>query len=297
MYQCIYPVETGSGASFEYAGADRGGRLIEEPWDFGLQAVAVTNNIKIYSKAAGLGSNLEMSEDIEITVFVTSSRIAFYCEKYDKGSTWWGIGGGALIALAITAASKAQAKKRTAGTVMVGHIRYEWLSSISCSRGEAWYDDNYIVLGYKDSNKVGWEVRLEFPRKKTNVNVIANQIVRKACFYKLAMKTEKSEREIAEFAEYAQSDLTSFKNLRYSYAPGGEEFRPNLNELQTPLPQAGFPKITAPPAAVQPAFLSEAMPSSPVPSAPLQPRFCANCGAPRREGAKFCAKCGTRIEV
>jgi hypothetical protein len=68
-------------------------------------------------------------------VMVADCRIAVSCEKFTKGSTWVGSGAGVLIAATAMAASAARARHQRQGKLMVGHLRYEWISRIGVNRG------------------------------------------------------------------------------------------------------------------------------------------------------------------
>ena len=56
-----------------------------------------------------------------------------YYVKYDKGGGWWGIGTGAVIALGANMVSHALAAPRRKGTILTGHICYNWLRKVGGS--------------------------------------------------------------------------------------------------------------------------------------------------------------------
>jgi hypothetical protein len=73
-----------------------------------------------------------MPTDLKWHLLVTDSRVITYCEKFDKGGGWFGIGAaGAAVALTANAVSKARAASRRKGKLLVGHIRYPWLKMVS----------------------------------------------------------------------------------------------------------------------------------------------------------------------
>lgn len=60
-------------------------------------------------------------------ILVTDQRLVFSCAKFEKGSTWWGMGMiGAPVALAATGISHARAARRRQGKVAAGQVRFEW---------------------------------------------------------------------------------------------------------------------------------------------------------------------------
>jgi hypothetical protein len=86
--------------------------------------------------------------------FVSDCRVALSCEKFTKGSTWVGGGVGAAVALTATAVSAARARSRRQGKIMVGHLRYEWVSRIGASPGK------HLTLEYV-SNGVTKDMRMQ----------------------------------------------------------------------------------------------------------------------------------------
>lgn len=68
--------------------------------------------------------------------FVSDCRVAVSCEKFTRGSTWVGAGPGAVIAAGAMAVSATRARKRRQGKIMVGHLRYEWITRIGASPGK-----------------------------------------------------------------------------------------------------------------------------------------------------------------
>lgn len=68
--------------------------------------------------------------------FVSDCRVAVSCEKFTKGSTWVGGGAGAVVAAGAMAVSAAKARRRRQGKIMVGHLRYEWITRVGASPGK-----------------------------------------------------------------------------------------------------------------------------------------------------------------
>jgi len=89
--------------------------------------------------------------DIDLNVFVTGSRIAVACSKYDKGGGWvgWGVAGFA-IAVTANAVSKARAARRRRGRMLVGHVRYEWLETIVAKDRTGMFGRNSLRLLFSD---------------------------------------------------------------------------------------------------------------------------------------------------
>jgi len=319
-YMCVYPDEiVGSTANYEYAGIWGAGRLVEEPWDQGMRRIGVTKNILIMSKEGDYDWLTEVVDNIEVSVFISDSRIGFYCEQYDKGSSWWGIGGGAVAALIMTQVSKARAAKRTEGTALIGHIRYEWLSQVSYHPKTTLTDDEEIGLDFWDTDNNEWHVCLGFA-KGTNVRGMANDILRRACMYKLAMTDAKKPEDTATLVSYCRGEQIEHDDREYYKlglssesddlhsirAPEGVQYRPEPNAFARYMNAPFVPPV---PANQQQASIRQqpaAVPQQAVNNVPpfqqsvpvMQKRYCASCRFDIQElpnGAKFCPKCGAKL--
>jgi hypothetical protein len=68
--------------------------------------------------------------------FVSDCRVALSSEKLTRDSSWDGVGPGGVVAAGAAAVSAASARSRIQGKIMVGHLRYEWISKIWASYGK-----------------------------------------------------------------------------------------------------------------------------------------------------------------
>lgn len=68
--------------------------------------------------------------------FVSDCRVALSSEKLTGDSSWHGVEPGGVVAADAGAVSAASARSRIQGKVMVGHLRYEWISKIWASYGK-----------------------------------------------------------------------------------------------------------------------------------------------------------------
>ena len=281
MYRCFYIVNDGDDiAGFEYAGTDESGYLIKEPEDNGLQRnIGTTLAILAHSQAVNMAPNkeLELYGYKIVDVYATDSRVVFSCKEYDTGSTYVSFGGMA-IGVAMTAISSARAKKRIQGTTLVGHIRYEWLGLIEYHVATSKRDTNSVALTYIDTDDIMWITSFALS-DSLDPRPVAEDIARKACRYKLAMKDEKTAEERALLLDYCHGKQfpiisepgSMMSDELPSYpAPLAEQFRPGLEAAVVYEPLA-------------------------IPSAPA---FCRNCGLNLQAypvSAKFCPKCGVKI--
>ena len=238
-YQAIIIQQIGDQEQpYAYATSDSNGNTVEDKFDHGMSHGAVANGIMVYKKGQNDSQFVEVLRDteVEITMTVTDCRVIYRCDKYDKGDRKWS---GGLTAVALNAYEKSKANKRSAGKVLLGHIRYEWISEIQYlsknKNGFFDYDDFSVSLVYKNSNKTTYIVKAKF-NKGMDTAFIANEILHAASKYRLAMQDEKGDREIEFFEKYSeenipkQSDPKEESFIRFPnhyYAPRGEQNRPN----------------------------------------------------------------------
>lgn len=96
---------------------------------------------------SGLVEEIKLPTDIDFEMLVTDARLVLYCEKYDKGGGWIGGGlGGAAIAVAANAVSKARAVHRRKGSLLAGHVRYPWVHTIRATPKVDWRTAGYVLI-------------------------------------------------------------------------------------------------------------------------------------------------------
>ena len=72
---------------------------------------------------------------VSSSTFITDSRVAVACSKYDRGGRAHPFTlGGLLFTVPYNAISRTQAKRRRSGNMMVGQVRYPWLATVGSSR-------------------------------------------------------------------------------------------------------------------------------------------------------------------
>ncbi len=220
-----------------FAGSDANGNTVEDPLDHGLSHKFIANTIGVEMKKAGESTFKEILSDInvEIEMTITDCRVIYRCDKYDKGSRWRG----GATALAMNAISKAAANKRSAGKLLLGHIRYEWISAITyIHKPKTGFLDLSITqacIYYTDKEKNTYLVQTIF-NGDVDTTFIANDILHRTSKYRLAMGGESSERDISFFEKYSNENITVNPNKKekssillpsYYPAPFGQKYRPN----------------------------------------------------------------------
>lgn len=299
---------------------DAAGNLIEEPLDHGLRHKVTANAIRVYRRTANQKEFEEMLliTDIEIEVCITDSRVIYRCMKYDKGDRKWS---GGLTALALNAYEKSKANRRSAGTMLIGHVRYEWLRQIQYSNynKQKWleYDDFCLRLFYKDNSEAFWIIQTNFP-KTIDTAFLANDILHRMARYRMAMTDEKQDRMIEHNKQCATLTITpsanpkeqysSFTSIYSYYAPGGEEYRPKTDSAPAaPAVASAAPAapvvVSAPKAPTQAAPIVIKAPTPTVAptvvvrdaAAPAPDQWvCPNCGTENDPHGGFCRICGSR---
>lgn len=160
------------------------------------------NNLTITLTSEGRSQELLDLEQAAVAVTVTDARVAYACAQYDQGGGWAGIsGGGALISLAANAISRSRAKQRSAGSCLVGHVRYEWLSAVGSSVKTRWPSHNYLLVTTMTSGMTQ-ATALSFP-PGTDSPFIAADIARRAARQRLAEGV--AENEHAEWRRLSQA--------------------------------------------------------------------------------------------
>ena len=188
--------ESDDGALYPVLGAQRD--------EVELEALDGPSVTKLYADAAHIfrviGSSLHEEahvRDVRLTVYVTDARVAVACSKYDKGGGWRG----GLLAVPLNAISIARAAHRRQGKMLVGHVRYPWLGSVSFSEKTSWSSTDTLRL--RDTERVDGNDRdmlleLRFP-KGTDVAWLAHAICQRAATYRLNNDSDLTETEVAQF--------------------------------------------------------------------------------------------------
>ena len=118
-----------------------------EPDSIGLERRDGSSIRQLFAREISVGpaasrEPILRADDIRARVYVTDSRVAVACTKYDKGGGW--IGG--PIALTLNVASRVRAARRRRGKTLVGHVRYPWLRGVYARHGGRWRGSELLRL-------------------------------------------------------------------------------------------------------------------------------------------------------
>jgi hypothetical protein len=102
-----------------------------EPLDGEVQSLVATA-VGVSELIGGKLRQLGQFREIRADVLITDARVVVSCSKYEKGGGWVGFGGVGAVALSagLNAVSKARSAHRRKGKMLVGHVRYQWLSQV-----------------------------------------------------------------------------------------------------------------------------------------------------------------------
>lgn len=151
-----------------YPQIDEEGHFIPEPGDNSAVSAGFTNLLlRQNSKTV-----FESEHGLDGKLFITDARIVLICDDYESGGFLWI--GNPLITAVAGVASTALARSRTAGKVLTGHIRYEWIKGVVPASEKLPFNlvDETITIDYRDP--FGSECSLAVTLK--NVKGVAGRI-------------------------------------------------------------------------------------------------------------------------
>ncbi|MBT8162569.1 MULTISPECIES: hypothetical protein [Arthrobacter] len=196
VYSPLTVTEPGEPESFAYPSLTQDLKLV---WD-GLDGDIIgpihasAASVHLYDNNRSQFRKIASVEDVRIDCYVTESRFAMICEKYDKGGGW--IGGGA--ALVLNAGSKILAANRRRGKALTGHLRYAWLRQILFQRKEGFLGIEALRLVYKsESANMFLQLTLD---KSTDSAALAHELMERTVAYRKA-DTDPFEADEAEAFE------------------------------------------------------------------------------------------------
>jgi hypothetical protein len=227
---------------FAYPVTDEQGQLVEEKWDNGLGSVLTSTSFTMLAKTRHQSQfQLKTAPNcaLKFALTVTDSRVACLCDDYDFGDVRYS--GLSTNADVLNLFQRRRAKKRSAGKVYLGHLRYEWLESVGYKRKVSMNTKDELRLLYRDDEGTDYVLDFAFP-KGTDTEFLANDILRRCCLYRLSMtdtENENRQKGTAFLEKYSTGgriepdenpkEYHSTITLPYWYrAPGGEKFRPEV---------------------------------------------------------------------
>jgi hypothetical protein len=215
---------------------------------------------------------------VRIDIFITDSRFALACSKYDKGGGWVG---GATAMVAFNTVSKARAALRSRGKMLAGQVRYPWLRWVASAPKTGFASEETLVLQCAAENGTAMTLRLTLP-KNIDASRVAAEIADRAARYRLASE---------ELDPEARAGIEGHLDSQSRVPAGGEK---QAFEMAAPWPVGEHSARFAPQAAVVTAPGRAATEPGPEPASPsaLATAFCASCGEEVAVDDVFCSACG-----
>jgi hypothetical protein len=137
--------------------------------------------------------------DVNADVYVTDSRVAVGCIKWDKGGGW--IGTSLTGVVLLDTATHVRAAIRRHNQCLVGHVRYPWLQSVGYSPKRGWRDAEQLRLVITEAD--GDQMRqLLFDltlSSDANSQAVASAVLSRAAKYRLAHDPELTHHERGRF--------------------------------------------------------------------------------------------------
>lgn len=196
-----------------------GRSLVEpEPADGQQPAIYQVSSIHVFAWNSGSSQQLAKVVDISANLIVTNSRVSVACSKFIKGGGWggWGVGGLAVAATA-NVVSKARAARKRRGKMLVGHIRYEWLTVIHTTDRAGLFGKNRLEIACDDPTGENRSLVLDLELDKHQpASAVAEAIMRRAASYRAQQAADETHRTaLATYGASPTYDLLPDKKRRY----------------------------------------------------------------------------------
>jgi hypothetical protein len=294
--------------------------VMGEELDGGFGETIQVSKVIVRRKVGNSYKNVTETNDISFQVWVTASRVIFYCKKFEKGGGWmgWGVGGLA-VAIVANSVSAAMAASRRKGKALVGNIRYPWVSSVMFAPRNGMGTENQVRIAYvdgTDDSRPECDVTFHIERHR-DANRLARHIADRVIAYRYASGEEMEPEELAGFEALRTSGLAAIPAKGYlSSYKMPTSWRVPIGMTKVPDAVPAFPP-SAPGAVVVP-VAAVAAPAEPVAQeeppevaaeisipltaapdgSPLVSRsaFCESCGSPEL-GDNFCTDCGAPVDL
>jgi hypothetical protein len=307
-------LDTDGGALYPVLSEVSGPEIIVLDHQDGQQVTrVVATAVRVLEARAGSLKQLVGLREVKIDVFITDSRLALACEKYDKGGGWVGFGaGGLLVAVTANAVSKARAASRSRGKVLVGHVRYPWLKSVGASSKSGYTTSEAIRLEYSEklsSGPVIKLVELTLP-KNIDATLVAQDIAKRAADYRLANYPNMTAEERAKFASLSaappqpQPEPKKFAFVKmptYYYASAATAFsrtgEPSESSGSPSPVLAGVGDAGGSIGGVAPGTAGSLAAGTPTAASPVAAPLVADAPPAHRMPANFCTRCGNNLIV
>ena len=288
--------------------------VMGEPLDGGFGETIQVSRVVVRRKVGNNFKTVMETKDLSFQVWVTASRVIFYCKKFEKGGRWVGFGlGGLAVAVVANSVSAAIAANRRKGKALVGNIRYPWVSSVMFSPRSGFGSENDLRIAFVDGtedSRPDCDITFSIERQR-DANRLARHITDRVIAYRYASGEEIDADELGRFEALRSSGLAAVPEKgRLSSYKFPSSWRVPIGMTKVPDAPPTLPPV-APVIRVEGSIAVESVPVELVPAAiggvarptPPQPNpstarpfFCEACGSVEL-GENFCTDCGARVAL
>lgn len=267
-----------------------------EALDGGFGTPLYVSRIIVRRKVGNSFKNVMTTKDISFQVWITASRVVFYCKKFEKGGGWVGFGlGGLAVAAVANSVSMAVAASRRKGKALVGNLRYPWISKVSFAPRNGYGTEDNVRLSFvdgTDDSRPECDITF-FLARGSDAARIARHIVDRTIAYRYASGEQMDADELSGFETLRTSGLIAAPQKGYlsSYViPSSWRVPLGL----TNVPSAPPAPAVGPPAGILKTDRAVEGSDHPAPEVVLPAASCLSCGSPEL-GENFCTNCGRPI--
>jgi len=300
------------------------GEIAFEPEDGSNVTPYRANGVAINEVSGDRTKLVASLRDVIVNVFVTDSRVAMAIPKWDTGGGWRST---SLTTMAVlNTVSHVRAAGHRRGKLLVGHVRYPWISQVGHSAKLGMGETNRLRFSLTDAND-GMPrtllVDLAFPKAVETASIAAD-IAQRAARYRLTSGEAFHPDEQAKFealtaavrlpnvaSKFAFHTMPAFlraspANARHGSTSGATNAATATPDAD-PQPAGGGGVVvktivnrSAPPLPPPP-LAQQAPPPPPPPASPLPPLPVSQATVPYRNrsvagrSARFCTGCGTAL--
>lgn len=273
-----------------------------EALDGGFGQPIQVSRVIVRRKVGNSYKTVTETKDLSFQVWITASRIVFYCKKFEKGGGWvgWGLGGLA-VAVVANSVSHAIAANRRKGKALVGNIRYPWVSSVMFSPRTGFGTENDVRIAFvdgTDDSRPDCDITFSIERHN-DANRVARHLVDRVIAYRYASGEEMDADEQRGFEELRTSGLAAppEKGRLTSYKIPSS-WRVPLGMTKLPAAVPAFPPGPYSASVEAAVHASDASAVEPPVVEPIasRPEFCETCGSAEL-GENFCTDCGAPVSL
>ena len=186
--------------------------IVPEALDGPLGEPIRVSKIVVRRKVGNGYTTVTETKDIVFQVWITASRVIFYCKKFEKGGGWVGFGlGGLAVAVVANSVSHAIAANRRKGKALIGNIRYPWVSSVMFSPRNGFGTEENVRIAFvdgTDDSRPEGDITFSIERHN-NANRVARNIVDRVIAYRYASGEDLDTEELRRFEELRHSGLAA----------------------------------------------------------------------------------------